>query len=343
MSDESLNQKSSKRKSRRSIFPAGIAIPFYPALAQVLGTQDALLLTQIDYWLHNMRLSRDLQVHDGERWLNWSAAKIHDKGYRHTTPRTINRTLLRLEGKGCIKIAEEGQRQWVTINYSGLDALNIPCDPVPCRTDDRDKVSQDRDKTSRFEDEPRQNVSETETKRPGTPIYKSLDKDSPIPNERGEESRPVGQGAGLVPQKEPRTPEPNKTEMAQALANACVLNLDLEWIRNEVEAYADKLIAAGYNADQVSGHAAWWYEFDWRGKKGEAPRLREIAATLEQSIQHQYTSVLVTNIVTPDDAQARELAAIAEPNCAFCDGKGWCSDFDPRTGWWVCDCVPDDE
>lgn len=36
-----------------------------------------------------------------------------------------------------------------------------------------------------------------------------------------------------------------------------------------------------YTADDLQIFEAWWYKNDWRGKKGDVPRLDEVVATIQ--------------------------------------------------------------
>lgn len=105
-------------------------------------------------------------------------------------------------------------------------------------------------------------------------------------------------GNGYHPPADPvPKPDPKHVQavgdMANALTDVTGISAKLNW--REVGGLAEELIAAGYTPTQVKNHygrrkvaALWhWYESDWRGKKGDKPRLKEIRETIAGAVYDQ--------------------------------------------------------
>jgi hypothetical protein len=126
------------------------------------------------------------------------------------------------------------------------------------------------------------------------------------------------------------------TDMMEAIETACQMNLKLSWQKKQINTYARELIGAGFTPDDVDNHAHWWRANDWRGKKGDVPRLRELADTL----QHSAPQSALRKQFCPDENVSAELHRRADQKCEICWGLGWVSDYDPRTMTWeLCTCI----
>ena len=108
------------------------------------------------------------------------------------------------------------------------------------------------------------------------------------PNQRGP-ARSAGEGAarkpaapenGAAPQKEGKHPDKkeNWRVFCHKLADIC--RLDFEANKGKIRRFASK-VWPRYTADDLQIFEAWWYKNDWRGKKGDIPRLDEVVATIQ--------------------------------------------------------------
>lgn len=90
-------------------------------------------------------------------------------------------------------------------------------------------------------------------------------------------------------QKKEMTPE-QKAEwdlFCLQLANTC--QLDFEANEPEIRRYARKLWreGRGYTVDNLQTFGVWWYKSDWRGKKGDVPRLKEVVKEIRKAVEAQ--------------------------------------------------------
>lgn len=112
---------------------------------------------------------------------------------------------------------------------------------------------------------------------------------------------------GYHPPDEPTEPPPPKEkpaevkaigEIANAITEVTGISARLNWSdknRDGVGDLAEDLHRAGYTAEQIRQHYGlqkvaerWhWYESDWRGKKGDKPRLKEIRETIAGAVADQ--------------------------------------------------------
>lgn len=85
--------------------------------------------------------------------------------------------------------------------------------------------------------------------------------------------------------------------MANAITDVTGISARLNWSDpkgngNGVGDLAADLVAEGYTPEQIRSHYGqrkvaelWhWYESDWRGKKGDRPRLKEVRETIAGAV-----------------------------------------------------------
>jgi hypothetical protein len=114
---------------------------------------------------------------------------------------------------------------------------------------------------------------------------------SPIVKQHISDRTPGGNGYHPPDEPEPVKREPSPEGLAVGdMANAIseVTGMSAKLLRDEVGGFAMELLDAGYTAAQLRTHytkqriaGAWnWYDEDWRGKKGDRPRIKEIRETI---------------------------------------------------------------
>jgi hypothetical protein len=361
MSISTLDQNNGKRKSiRRTLQPQGITIPFYPRLAAEIGVNDALLLVQIDYWLHYLRVN--VEEIEGVTWLNLSAQEMIERGFEHLSRQNINRTIERLVERRLLRVdyLQGSRAKWLTINYKMVEALGVHLNPPDTNEPSQEENGTFQEKGIKRSNDGAQNSnggtkgSKNGTQYSSTSIY--IIKDHRDHRADLEEDRAGARRSGerkTGPPKKPKAPNEKKInwdqlhteleaddeklkDMMQAIAAACQMDLKLGWHEKQIKAYARALSDAGYTPGDVNNHYDWWRSNDWRGKKGDVPRLQELADTLHQSRPKGKQKVKYG----PDDKQVARLRQMADPTCEKCEGFGWITTWDPRAaGWDPCTCI----
>jgi hypothetical protein len=69
------------------------------------------------------------------------------------------------------------------------------------------------------------------------------------------------------------------------LADLCQLNFEAN--QGKIRRFASTLWqhGQGYSTADLKAFEAWWYTKDWRGKKGDVPRLDEVAQTIRMAVE----------------------------------------------------------
>jgi hypothetical protein len=69
------------------------------------------------------------------------------------------------------------------------------------------------------------------------------------------------------------------------LADICQLNFEAN--QGKIRRFASTLWqhGQGYGTADLKAFEAWWYTKDWRGKKGDVPRLDEVAQTIQMAVE----------------------------------------------------------
>lgn len=83
----------------------------------------------------------------------------------------------------------------------------------------------------------------------------------------------------------PKPPTPQQA-MFEAICEVCVLD-PATVAKGRVGKRASTLVKAGYTPEQVRacyGKAGWWYQHDWRGRKGDPPKPEQIGETIKQAV-----------------------------------------------------------
>jgi hypothetical protein len=323
-----LHRSDSSRKPLVfTLFPDGPTFRFSPALARLVGgANEALLLLQLDYWLHNLR---DVVVFEGEPWIELSSRRVYDFGFNHMSTRGISKLISRLEGLEVIRVGFlAGQPgRWVTIDYEGLEGLGVSSDLSAWeRRAERSSQADGRSGT----EFPRTGNGV----RNGVPGFSSqIGSDKVKESEQQPPASQPGEGeeSTLIPLSEKLLKE---AWMINALVTAT--GADPVWKFDHLESVAMALVVS-YEPGDVDRHAEWWSDQDWRGQKGDRARPGEIAQTIRQSVEwHERWDHI------PVRAHRRELLRLARPDCPECGGRGWIEDLaDPRSRWVLCACVPD--
>jgi hypothetical protein len=105
-------------------------------------------------------------------------------------------------------------------------------------------------------------------------------------------------------------------EMFVAIARLCKIDLKLCTAaqRNQVAQTTKALRKAGKTPEEVPKIEAWWYESDWRGKKGEPPRPSQIQEVWQQATEPRNTNGAHSRGTSPQGSrvvrgQSRPLSA----------------------------------
>jgi len=244
---------------------------------------------------------------------------VNDMAWRlHTNVETLQGEMRTLAGRGLVelRVYVDGNERWFIPAFADRQA--------PASSTERSRMSRHRGRQNSDATEMQRNAASslhkqkqkqnTETEgdraRETNPAL-STPKNPPSPPivvTQIADRTPEGFRAtnGYHPPTEPPTPEPRTPspevraigEMANAITDVTGVSAKLNWhdpkTGSGVGDLAADLVDAGYTAEQVRAHygreptaGLWhWYESDWRGKKGDRPRLKEIRETIAGAV-HQ--------------------------------------------------------
>lgn len=93
---------------------------------------------------------------------------------------------------------------------------------------------------------------------------------------------PKGTEIESIPRRES---DPNYRGMFEAVAHACQIDLKIctKGQRYQVAQVSKALRSAGKLPEDIPKFENWWYQFDWRGKKGEPPKPMQIQEQWQQA------------------------------------------------------------
>jgi hypothetical protein len=74
-------------------------------------------------------------------------------------------------------------------------------------------------------------------------------------------------------------------EFCQRLADVC--QIDFEANQGKIRRFASSLWkhGDGYTVEDLNAFKLWWYNQDWRGQKGDVPRLHEVAEGIRMAVE----------------------------------------------------------
>ena len=239
----------------------------------------------------------------------------------HTEVETLQAEMRMLAGRGLaeLRMHGDGQERWFLTHFAERQAPSPNAERQRQWRHRQSNADSNAPVTNRYA-----NVTpetETETEREGeaesdvaratTPQARPAPKKSPPPpkvQSRIPDRTPAGFQAtsGYHPPPEPEPPQPDPVqvqaigEMANAITDVTGISARLNWSDpkgngNSVGDLAADLVANGYTPEQIRDHYGqrkvaelWhWYESDWRGKRGDRPRLKEIRETIAGAVSWQ--------------------------------------------------------
>lgn len=304
------SRSNGKSSPAREIYSDAVFIPLYPELAAQVGVLESLLIMQIDYWIANW--PHFTALHGGQSWLKLSTYEIHEHGFQFVTPQGISKAINRLVARGLVVEHRKSKGRLIRINHAALKNL--------------------RSKTElSVEEKP----PETPASKVNNPVASPA---QPIENPVVKSDNPVVNSAGsvLIYKEERENPKLDKKEgesskrlkaeekgddyratfweMFSVLEEVCEIRGELAGNARKIQQTAHRLIAAGFTPEQVQAFPTWWKKEDWRGKKGDVPRLREIEETIQRAANHAEKA---------DIERFRYASYMADPDCPHCRGNGW--------------------
>jgi len=83
--------------------------------------------------------------------------------------------------------------------------------------------------------------------------------------------------------------DPDFQPMFDAVARVCRIDLKIctKAQRGQVAQTTQALRKAGKLPQEIPKVEAWWYDHDWRGKRGEAPRPAQIQEVWQQAVTQE--------------------------------------------------------
>jgi hypothetical protein len=141
-----------------------------------------------------------------------------------------------------------------------------------------------------------------ELKNPDKIITKNTDVDQRSPAQRAGSTHPAAPGKNKTDTAPPRGPAPQShlstckekgtwNQFCRALANVC--QLDYHANQGKLRRFASLLWqhGQGYGMSDLATFEAWWYHQDWRGLKGDIPRLDEVVQMIRIAVEADQRAV----------------------------------------------------
>lgn len=223
---------------------------------------------------------------------------IIDMAFRlRTNENALGDDLTRLALAGLLEL-RDGNR-WFVTNFGKRQSKMEPAERTA-----RHRAATRKQRYSNESVTNRYTETETETEKEGekeraTSQARHENATSPLPpvSIRFEPADRTPGSNGVAYPSEPPIKQPDAAEdravaeMSAALTEVTGISARLNWRKGFGE-FTEALVAAGYTARQVRDHYGrakvaerWhWYESDWRGKKGDKPRLQEISETIAGAV-----------------------------------------------------------
>jgi len=198
---------------------------------------------------------------------------------------TVSKGLKRLEAKGLLVIIRrflEGTKARAVNQYRLSDVVHSPDQgslvvqpAVVCRPD-RNKNSSNKTKTAPL-------ATRFEAASQSIPKTKVSDE-----SQGAAHSAAAGPLSGPVPSVQP-APIRGKNKwnrFCYRLAEVC--ELDFRANKGKIRRYASQLWqkGSGFKESDLDTFERWWYKHDWRGKRGDVPRLDEVVQTIKIAVQY---------------------------------------------------------
>jgi len=261
-------------------------VRYYPALAKhVGGAATALYLSQLLYWNFNAKMQVRLEKKEG--WFYISKRDMKEQ--TGLSEREQDRARVQLLKLKIIEISYKGLSPKTThfkINISKLEDIVITHSPRNVPTSGRETSPLITAKRGDFNTETIIDYKENTITASGKESEAVIDSQLP---ELPEETPIPENGNGnsikeLTEKEEPKatavkTPTQQQS-MLEALSIATGIDYKIRSNCGRLGKIAAELITAGYTPQQVTekyiGTGSWWYQLDWRGKKGDKPKLANI-------------------------------------------------------------------
>ena len=265
-------------------------VRYYPALAKhVGGAATALYLSQLLYWNFNAKMQVRLEKKEG--WFYISKRDMKEQ--TGLSEREQDRARVQLLKLKIIEISYKGLSPKTThfkINISKLEDIVITHSPRNVPTSGRETSPLITAKRGDFNTETIIDYKENTITASGKESEAVID--SQLPELPEETPIPVnGNGNSIKELTEKEKPKATAVKtptqqqaMLEALSIATGVDYKIRGNCGRLGKTAAELITAGYKPQHVVekyiGTGSWWYQLDWRGKKGDKPKLANIAETI---------------------------------------------------------------
>ena len=223
----------------------------------------------------------------------------------HTEVETINAEMRMLAGRGLAELRQhaDGSERWFLTNFTKRQE---PASNAERQQQYRNRNAGVTKSYAKVTTETEYRIQNTETEgeiaparaaAPPPPIVRTV-----IPDRTPGRLR----ASSYLSEPDPPEPDPRPIDPAAIaaghMANAITDVTGISAKLNKVEVYdcAVALVEAGYTPEQVRLHygreqyvGRWnWYADDWRGKKGDRPRLKELRETIVGAVEHNAAPVV---------------------------------------------------
>jgi DNA-binding transcriptional MocR family regulator len=275
--------------------PQAVTAPFYMIDQAILIAYD---LNPYEISLYNA-VAWHINQETGLAWPSYS--RLMQLG--HMARATVSKCLKSLEAKGLIEIirrCKPGSKERAVNQYRLLNPHRLPDEGGSSRSSRGSsppdpEVVHDADAGGSLSDSdvvhaPNRNNTTFEQHEKNT-----INLDQREGTQRT--LRPTNAASQSAPHRKSPLPKKNRKMASdqrvewnlfcQQLADVC--QLDFEANAAEIRRYARRLWrdGRGYTVENLQTFVVWWYKSDWRGQKGDVPRLKEVGTEIRKAVEAQ--------------------------------------------------------
>jgi hypothetical protein len=282
---------------------AGAQIRVFAPLAEEIGLNESIMLLQLDYWINHAKPNEIRLDEDGKYWLIMSMRSMKTRCLGFWSLDTISRVIDALVKLGLVEVARDARRKPFNIHLivsaiSKLKSIQVSI----AKSDTNDPSVRESDTNDGFVSESRtQDAAISDT----------------IENQREEEERTP------PPPRVTTDIQAGETGHDKQKPGDAIITALREYVvegNNETKLTkaAITLARGGYTAEDVRRHKRWWFQDDWRGKRGSPPCISQVIETIN--------AAKVWGGQTTKPTSQKAARGKPQHDCPVCGGGGYVND-----------------